>query len=505
MQRTHLQTVSVAMLILLAGCPPVSGETETAGTESASGTDTTTEGDDNSNSNPTDTNDTPVTTTQDTDTSGTASNSESNTGTEPTSGTTMTVEPTCSDDKPCEEGLVCYVDACVTCEQSADVDAACAGESADTPVCSPEGACVECTADNASACSGSTPVCTDGACAACTAHPQCPDTACNFETGACFAIENTLYVDRAAPCDVGAGTMDAPFCKITDVFAKMIEGDVTLGWTIKIKGGAYIEDTMVVPDGSLVTFTRWGDTNPKIRAVEDTGPSLTVQNGSTVYVDRLSFNKNDSNAILCAAAKVYIDETRFEANKGQGYESTDCESKINASVIYDNDGGGIASYGAGVTSIVNSFVSGNGTQNSGDYGGIRSAQGNELKLLYSTVANNLSPMGPRSLQCVDAGAGEVRNSVIIGFAPPSIDCPTATFTSSALDEGVVDGDGNLLATAADLATFFEPQVLGVYAAIAGTPLDGLAVWKEGDPKTDYNGTARANTDGGADFAGADKP
>lgn len=506
MQRAHLHTVSVAALMILAGCPPIGGE-ET-GSETGTGTDSSpsTTGNEATDTQPTDTNP-PGTSTDETNSTGSMSDSESNTGTSATTvdPTTGMVEPDCDANKPCEAGKFCEAEKCVTCDATPDGDAACAGADPNAPVCA-DGACVECTADNATLCTGSSPVCVDNACSACTQHSECPDSACNFETGACFGLEYVLYVDRAAPCDGATGTMEAPFCKIADAFPAMMLDDVALGWTIKIKAGNYIEEPLVVPDGAVVTFTRWGEGAVKVRAPDDAGDTLTIQNASTVYLDRLEFKSNaDFNGVLCASAKVYADDVRFTANRKQGYESTDCETKINRSVIFDNDGGGLASYGAGTTTISNSYITGNGSQNFGDYGGIRTAQGNELHLLFSTVVNGLSQTGPRSLHCFESGPTEVRNSVLIAFAAPSVDCPGVVITTSAVDEGAVDGDGNVIAVTADIMNYFDPPTAGVYPAKPGTPLENLAVWKTGDPKTDFNGTARVNMDGGMDFAGADKP
>ncbi len=506
MQRVHLHTVTVATLFMLAGCPPIDNTTTETGTDSESAGGTTTTGDEASESTPTDTNP-PITTTADTETSGSSSVSESATSSDSTSGDPSTgmVEPECSPDKQCGAGLFCEAEKCVTCDQTPDGDVACAGEDPGTPVCA-DTACVECTTDKASQCMGNTPVCVDNACSACTQHAECPDSACNLETGACFGLDYVLYVDRTAPCDGALGTMEAPFCKIADSFQAMIDGDVTLGWTVKIKPGSYIEVPLVVPDGALVSFTRWGDGSVKIRAADDAGDTLTIQNASKVFLDRLEFKSNaDFNGVLCASADVFADDVRFTANRLQGYESTDCNTTINRSVLFDNDGGGLASYGAGTTHVVNSYITGNGTQNFGDYGGVRSAQGNELHLVFSSVVNNLSQTGPRSLHCVDDGAVEVRNSVIIGFAPPSVDCPQAIITTSAVDEGAMDGDTNLMAVNADIMNFFDPPTAGVYPAKLDSPIKELAVWKTGDSKTDFNGTARVNMDGGLDYAGADKP
>jgi hypothetical protein len=499
-------------MILLSACPPGGQGTsaETGSTESDATTETTGGGAEASVTEPT-TNQPTVATTETEATSGSMSGTESQGGTDSTTDTsgptsTTTTNPDCKANADCQdEAPFCENNKCVSCSGAAEPDVACAGLDGGSPVCA-DGVCVECSADNAALCTGSTPVCGEGnACTACTQHAECADSACNLETGGCFALEYVLYVDRTAACEGALGTMEAPFCKIGDALSEM-QQDLAVGWTVKIKGGNYLEEPLVVPDGATAVLTRWGDTSPKIRALDDSGATLTIQNASKVFLDRLAFNSNDSAAgVVCGNANVWLDDTRIAGNKGQGYESTDCTSRINRSVIFDNDGGGVASYGAGTTHIINSYISGNGTQNGGDYGGIRSAQGNELHLIYSTVVNNLSAQGPRTLQCVEAGPAEVRNSVLIGFGLPSVDCPTAEFTTSAVDEGIMDGDSNLLAVQMDIMNFFQAPSAGVYAALADTAIATLAVWKEGDPKTDFNGTPRANMDGATDYAGADKP
>lgn len=514
MTRAHLHIVSVATLLSLAGCPGPSGDTESgSASDSASSSEASSDPTDATTVNPTMT--TPGTTTVETDPTGmTDSDSGSGSTVNPTEDTDATTlpPPECTMDSDCGDAAApfCAGEKCVSCSGTPEPATACAGKDQNAPVCVDD-VCVQCTADDKALCMGNTPVCgEDNTCTACTDHPECPDSACNLETGACFAPEYIIYVDRIAPCDIGDGSMEAPFCKIAEAFGKMLasEEGVAVGWTIKIKSGNYVEEPLVVPDGSLVAMTTWDGIQPKIRSAPGSGPTLSVSNATSLYLDRLAFNLNDEyTGVVCAGAKVWVDGTRMASNASQGYESTDCDTWIRNSVIFKNGGGGIASYGAGQTWITNSFVTGNGTQNSDDYGGVRSAQGNEMHLVYSTVVNNLTASGPRSLQCTaDAGATEVRNSVVIAFGGMnSVDCVGGTFTTSALDEGVVDGDGNLLATSMDIMNFFEAPDNGVYTAKAGAGIDGLAQWKAGDPKADFNGTARPGNEGDPDFAGADKP
>jgi len=511
MTRAHLHIVSVATLFMLAGCPGSSVDTESgSASDSASSSGTTAEVTDGSATN---TMTEPVTTTMTSNPTGmTDSDSDSGTTVNPTGDTSSTTNPPpeCTGDGDCGDAAkpFCVDQMCVACDQTADPGVACAGKDAAAPVCS-EGTCVECSVDDKTLCQGNKPVCgADNVCTACTEHSECGDTACNLMTGACFGPEYVIYVDRLAACEAGDGTMAAPFCKISQAFEKMLGDDVALGWTIKIKSGNYVEDPLVVPEGALVAMSSWDGMQPKIRATPGSGPTLSVANATNLYIDNLAFNLNDeSNGVVCASAKVWIDNSRMASNANQGYESTDCDTWIRKSVIFKNGGGGIASYGAGGTWITNSFVTGNGTQNLDEYGGIRSAQGNEMHVNFSTVVNNLTATGPSSLQCTaDAGPSEIRNSVLIAFGGiSSVDCAGGTFSNSALDEGAIEGDTNLVATAMDIMNFFNMPANGVYTAKPDTALKDLALWVTGDPATDFDGTARVTTDQSPEFAGADKP
>jgi hypothetical protein len=510
MNRLSLSPLLAASSLLLA-CPPLPADDTGTASESASEGSSTTGPDDPTVSSTPPTQ--PSGTTEDTNTTMGMSESNSQTGpdTEPTetAPTSTTSDPGCRGDDECGGDKPFCVDGeCVDCSGAPDPGVACAGADESTPVCL-DGTCVECTPDSKELCDGNTPVCDPdtNTCAACSFHADCPDSACNFDSGACFDPSYVVYVDRlAADCLVGDGTLAMPFCKVSEALAKIAGDDPTLGWTVKIKSGNYLEEPLNVPDTALLTLSGWEGV-PKLRALDDSGATLTISNGSTVYIDRIAFNSNDSNiGVVCEGSTVHIDDSRIAANKLQGYNSTDCESHLRRTVVFDNDGGGIASYGVGATWLWNSYVSGNGTQNFGDFGGIRSAQGNELHLIYTSVINNLSETGPRSLHCTDdASPAEIRNSVIIGFALPSVDCLAGTFSNSALDEGAMDGDTNLAATFMDIMNFFDPPVQGVYKAKQDTALANIAKWQDGDPKTDFDGDARPSSADSPDYAGADRP
>lgn len=506
----NFRSAFIASSFVLAACPPPPGTTTEGTTDSESqGEDSSSSGENtvtqsSTPSDPTSTGETSNTTmgqseseSQATDTTNTMPSTDtSSTGPGPEC-TADTADDACDGATPfCVDGV------CADCS-AAGGDSAC-GEIGDAPYCL-DGACVKCT--DSSQCDASAPVCDAGSheCSACGKHADCPNSACNFETGACNPTDYTVWVDKLAlDCAMGDGTMALPYCSVTEAIANKVASDVLQTWTVKIRQNNYIETPLVLPDGAIVTLSGW-DGVPKLRATDDSGETLKIGAGSKVFLDRLSFNSNDAfPGVTCGGATVRGDDVRFAGNRQQGYNSTECTSEFHRSVFFDNDGGGIASYG-GTTTIVNSYISGNGTQNFGEFGGIRSAQMNTLTLLYSTVINNLSMSGPRSLHCTDDSTATIRNSVIIAFALPSVDCLTGTFETSVLDEGAMDGDTNMSATFADIANYFDAPSQGVYKAKQDTLIKDFAVWKDGDPSHDYDLDPRPNMPDALDWPGADVP
>ncbi len=507
MIRSHRTLAALAvwapLTSLMGACPPVYEGTSTT-TEGSTSSDTT--------GTPGTTSTTDPTTGPDT-TGGPTSGPDTSTTGPGTSATTdnTTGDPGCANDAACaaiDPGKPFCVDTvCVDCSGAPDPDTACAGADNATPVCNPDsGQCVVCTADNKQLCTGDKPVC-DAAlneCVGCTEHSDCADSACNMKTGACFGPEYVIWVDVAAPCDVGDGSMAMPFCQIAMALDKVAMNDPTVGWTIKIKAGNYVQQTLTVPDNAKLAILGDGGV-AKLRGT--TLATLQVGLNTELFLSKLSFSSNaDDIGLVCVSGgEIYGTDTVFTLNR-QGYVGTDCSADFKRTVFYKNTSGGLTAIGAGSTRLTNSYVSNNGSNAEALYGGLLMAQGQELHLVYSTVLNNLSEVGARSIQCTpDAGPAEIRNSVVIAFVAPSIDCASATIEHSAIDDGKVDGDTNIQAMMADAMNWFDPQVAGIYKAKADTPLKDLAMWMDGDPKMDFNGDARPATNGSMDYAGADRP
>lgn len=508
MTRTYrtlaLFAVWAPLVSFMGACPPTYDGT-TSTTEGSTSSDTTGSDLTTSTSNPT--------TGPDTTSGGPTSGPDTSTSGPITTSTTSltTGDNGCADDAACTaidpNKPFCVDKQCVDCSGTANPDAACAGVDQAMPVCDTDsGQCVVCTPENKQLCINDTPVC-DAAtneCAACSEHSDCPDTACNQKSGACFGPEYVIWVDVAAPCDVGDGSMAMPFCQIAHAFDKVAMNDPSVGWTIKIKGGNYVQPTLAVPEGAILAIVSDGGV-AKLKGT--TAATMQVGVNTELYLGRINFSSNpDDTGLVCNnGAEIFGDDLVFTLNR-QGYVGTDCSADFKRPVFYKNTSGALTMFGGGVTTLTNGYISNNGSNAEALYGGIQTGQGQELNLIYTTVLNNLSEVGARSIQCTaDAGPVTIRNSVVIAFVAPSIDCASATIEHSAVDDGKVDGDTNIQASMADAMNWFDPQVGGVYKAKPDTMLKDLAMWNDGDPKGDFNGDPRPATPGSLDYAGADRP
>lgn len=383
----------------------------------------------------------------------------------------------------------------------------CAAVDPGKPVCALEiGLCVECLSDGdcinqgGSACDLDTLTCE-----ACIDHTQCPDSACNLETGACFPKNNVLHVDTGGnppTCsDVKPnwGTSAAePLCTLARAMDLLVEGQPT---TIKLNGSDTQTLPAVVPPGDYtVAIVPSGALSPNLMPAL-ASPALTVSAGNTVFVHSIIFRNSVpiSDPLLACdggptGARLWLNKSLFLSGR-TSIRADDCQVHVHASRITDSNSGGIDMNGtdpalAGL-SIVNSFVTAN---NGTTFGAIRLAGSVGADILYSTIALNKTVGAP--IECTGGWSGEltIRNSALVDALPhfgPGCMAPSV-ITSLELDEDDPDQLG-------DVFYYFD---YGAFLPTAKGLLWNVAVWQLGDPPTDVHGQPRPSEPGTKDYAGA---
>lgn len=449
----------------------------------------------------------------------TAGSSESTGGSE--SSTTTMVADTSSDgsttvapfecrergqlDEDCEAldpgAPYCMESACVTCTDAGGDDF-CVGLDLATPACDVDGGrCQSCTDADPGFCGGATPVCGgDGACQACTSHDDC-ETACHISPadplhGECFASDQVLWVDRSEPCP-GLGTQDSPACSLADAVAMVPPGE---SWTLFVAGGANYAEQVVIDD---VTVAIRGSSNVQITGDAGLDSASVVVTGATVYFDTVRIRANvQSHGLSCGGGVVWFDDSQIRNNLEYGiFNTAPCDTTLRRSAVLRNEGGGVRQFG-GSLALDNSVVVSNGDGMSGPGINLQFA---DLRALYSTIVGN-DGAGPDSVQCLEA-TGAIRNSIVSGVATNSIelDCFVFEFTTNAIDTASFVEAGSATVGAYQAAWFNNPSEGDMRLDDPLTSGFGnLALWTEGDPPLDADGTARP-VGGLLGYVGVDEP
>ena len=340
-------------------------------------------------------------------------------------------------------------------------DEACAGLDEATPLCVDD-TCVQCTAEDASACSGTTPLCSaeSNTCVACSFHEECQaigSPACNLATGACFDPDAVTEVSLSS-----ANAIQNAINAVSDgaEHAVVITGGSGLH-TITVDGGKTIA---IVSDSTTVRSIQGNSGAPGLRV---------TSNNTSVFLHRIRLfgNTDDAGIEVTSGASLFADSTQ----------------------VAQNAGGGITLASGTSAQLRNCMVAGEG----GNPGQPAiTATGADLELLYSTLGLDFNN-GGSVLEC-SGGSVSVRNSVIVSEASgggSEIDCPGATVENSAEE------------TTLSPTTWFPQFATGDYSLSAAgqSQFADVAVWEDGDPPFDFDGDARPNVDGTADYAGADFP
>lgn len=377
--------------------------------------------------------------------------------------TTTTGGGACEESSECMDPLapICGATMCVPCL----TDDECSAKDASAPVCADDGRCVACTPSNIGACEGTTPVC-DAAlseCVGCGFHEQCPASACDIATGACFEEDCVVEVDG----DGGA--------EYEDIQAAIVDGCVVI--VHPLDGGADYPEIEV--DGVSVAILGADPSNPPIVQGLGGSPSLSVTTGAVAYVQGLTFSGNTmAEGVSVNGANLYLDRTEIVANSG----------------------GGITLANSAIGHVRNCMVGGGAAS---DNPGIL-VEDSTLDALYSTIVGYDDGFGDgAALRCADAMAS-ARNSVFVKTGAGSdLDCGELAATYSAA-ENALPGTGNT-ALGAVTAMWFVSVTNDLHLNNPPAMLLTTGQWQLGDPPTDYDGDPRPVEGGAADVPGADVP
>jgi hypothetical protein len=218
--------------------------------------------------------------------------------------------------------------------------------------------------------------------------------------------------------------------------------------------------------------------------IGDTGAGIEVSDGAVLYARGVQSRQNGS------------DEGLTVGGAGSAAWLDACE-------VVDNNGGGISVSSGGYLWLRNSIVGGNGS-GAGPSRGLTVAA-STADILYSTLARNDADTEDDSLLCTGAADVTVRNAILVGRDPSSIECAGLSMTYSAADEAVT-GTGNEDVGEINSMWFVSVVAANFRLSATGGPIfEDIAEWQTGDPATDIEGAARPNTDGTPDYAGADLP
>ena len=403
--------------------------------------------------------------------SGSTSSTDADTEEPPTSTTeepetdtedpSTTTGPACSETVPCidSEQPFCIEGECTTCDMAAEPDEACAELDAAAPLCV-DATCVQCTAEDASACEGTTPLCDEenNSCVGCSFHEECQDLgspACNIASGACF--------DPAAVSMVNASSNGAIQAEVDGV----PDGAER---AIRLTGGGGLH-TITVDGGKTIAIVSDSASRREVRGSSG-DPTLTVTGaGTTVYLHRLELtaNTDDVGVSVEASGTLYADSVQ----------------------VAQNTGGGIT-LAAGTSGFLrNCMVAGDG----GNSPAISSA--GTLDAVYTTLGRDTN-FGDPVLEC-SGGSASVRNSIVVNQTNTTgdeVSCPGVALTNTAVESTTTPEDW-----------FGSGFANGDYFlnAAGQTQFADIAVWELGDPPFDFEGDDRPSTDGAPDFAGADVP
>jgi hypothetical protein len=421
----------------------------------ACGGDSTADGDDDSTGNDSTQGDDDDGSTSATESSD--GSSETDDGADTTAADTSTGTTGCVAHDECRDPFApaCIDGACSPCT-AADAPA-CPEIDPALPVCVADGACVECTEDDATACVENTPVCdvSTSSCIHCTAHDQCPDSACDIETGACFETDCVVEVDA----DGGGDYLD---------INAALDGETDDACVLRVHtpGDQSFYGESVQVDGRKIALLGVSVPHPQI--LDSDGP-LIASGGAVVYVSTVTIVGD----VLVQDATLHIDSSDLRGLGDAALRVASDLGRVRLSTVWIRN-----SEGSEPAVVVDA---------------------GELDGVYTTIVGAAVGLG-----CDAAAIASLRNSFVVSVLDgAAVDCPPLAAQFSAFEEEIA-GRGNT--AVGEFSNTWLSLRAGNLLRLSDAPPAELATtarWTTGDPSVDIDGDPRPDRDGAEDFAGAD--
>lgn len=420
----------------------------------------------------------------------TASDAEADTG-------TTTGPPPMCDEPDGAYSAVCPVDApfcvgqaCTPCSNDDPLTDCGSAQGAPGAVCS-AGACVECTSEDSSACGGTTPICDaeTSACAACTAHDQCPGGAgCHLFEGSCLPSDTVFMVNAAAPM---CGEAGQPYC---DISSALDAAGVATQATIRVAPQVYVEPVIITTDAVVAII---GDGNVTI--VGNGGsPGVTVNVNGTGYLARVVVENGSAAPGVQSAGDLRLDGVRIR-DANDGLVSLQGRVHLENVRVSGNDVTGISVGGTEQVTLRNVIIASNGVGTNPR--GFVATANTPFSMVYTTITDNSGTNGG-AIACAGDATRSVRNSIVVSSNfVNAIECGGLTVTHSVVSDADHEGEATNVLVVDDTGLMFG---MG-FEIEAGSVAEGVAVWMAGDPLFDINGVMRPAVDGSPDAAGANIP
>jgi len=428
---------------------------------------------------------------------------------------------TCPPEAPvCGATQVCA--SCGATGQSTD----CSTNHPTTPLCGPNGGCVECvTKDN---CDMIHKTCSPtNACVPCVNNGDCTSGLCT--AGVCADKSTLLYVNNApaAGCsDTGPGSFAMPFCTVQ----KGLNSGAAATKQVVVFSGTYVENLQAnntLNAGNDYVVSAVGIGNPIIKP-SATGAALNVAGAPpkqvTVSFDGFTFDgstlADGSDGIDCsesgtaAYGKTLVTLTRstVKGASGMGLLTLQkCTITLDADMFVGNKGGAIKADTSDFT-FTNLLLHDNGTAGTATgstFGGIlitAAGEAGKTVLFNLTVVNNVAQTtaSGSGIYCL-AAPSTLSNTLVLGNTGPTTEInATCGASFSAFIGGTGSNNQNIPLTGCAVADLLVNPSQGDYHPKKGGAAPCTLIDKGTNtnaPDHDLEGTSRPQPPSGTDDIG----